>query len=610
MRFIGGTDSRTWVMQLVRTDTGAVIPFWQIGTEQGLLNHPVQREEMDLMPGERLDVLVDFTGIPVGTRVMMKNLGNDDPWPGYFDYIANKLGGTWPPSETIPEIMAFDVVSMPLGPDGINPVTDNISRPAVTNSLRPLIAPIPAAGAVPPGGIQNTRVVSLMEITDGYGRTMPTIDSRGFKPPGVPLTEIIKLYDTEQWDIVNTTVDAHPMHLHQVAFKVIDRQALVVDPDGTVSSFTPPNDDIINQVFTPPSYTVDPASSPIPPNAWDDGWKDTVATPPGYVTRVWARFDLTGEYVWHCHILSHEEHDMMRNFIVTDANFSAPAPAKLTVPATSSTGGSYIVSWVGTAIPGVVYELQEATDSAFATATTVQNSAAPRFVTTKTSNNTFYYRVRALPPETSRFTTSAWKTAANPVSVQLPVVITTAALPAATVNAPYSTALTALNGFAPYTWSVTGLPASLTMSAVGVLSGTPTPADVPTGASATYPVTITVKDSLTPATSVTVVINLIINQVLPAAPSALTASATRISGKILLGTVTLKWVDNANNETGFQIQQAFTPLFLSPKTFSVGANTSMLTQKVLRKITYYYRVRAINAKGNSAWSNIVKVTSP
>ncbi|HIJ97428.1 MAG TPA: multicopper oxidase domain-containing protein, partial [Desulfuromonadales bacterium] len=224
MRFIGGTDSRTWVMKLQYTTTdpvsGAttvnVLPFWQIGTEQGLLNNPVLRQDIDLMGGERIDVLVDFTGIPAGTKVMMKNLGPDTPWPGAFEYQAGLVA----PSVDIPEIMAFNV--------GTLTAPDTIVTPSAATNLRPSAPPVPTV--VP--AIQNTRVVSLMEITDGYGRTMPTIDSRGFKPVDIPVTEIIKLNDIEQWDIVNTTVDAHPMHLHQVAFKVINRQALapVIDP--------------------------------------------------------------------------------------------------------------------------------------------------------------------------------------------------------------------------------------------------------------------------------------------------------------------------------------------------------------------------------------------
>ncbi|HIJ97249.1 MAG TPA: multicopper oxidase domain-containing protein [Desulfuromonadales bacterium] len=673
MRFIGGTDSRTWVMKLTYTTTDAVtglsvqnvIPFWQIGTEQGLLNNPVNRPEIDLMPGERVDVLVDFTGVPAGTKVMMQNLGGDGPWPGYFDYLA----GAVVPSVDIPQIMAFNVVALT--------APDTTVTPSAATNLRPLTTPVPPKGSKP--AISNTRVVSLMEITDGFGRTMPTIDARGFKPVGIPVTEIVKLNDIEQWDIVNTTVDAHPMHLHQVAFKVIDRQ--LIDPLG----FVAPTDDILNQVFAPAKYTVAAGSAPILPDAWDDGWKDTVASPPGYVTRVYAKFDLVGEYVWHCHILSHEEHDMMRNFIVADAANAAPAPAKITVPA-SSTTGTYTINWIGTAIAGVTYELQEATDSAFASATTVQNTSAPTFTATKTSGNNYYYRVRALPPAASGFTAGVWRTAANPVSVLLapaapttltatiaspssvsltwvdttnnetgftvqratdavfttPVsfstaanvasftdstvapgatyfyrvatnaagtsafsntatiavpatlTITTASLPAATVATAYSTTVASAGGVAPYGWTVTGLPASLTFdAALLTISGTPALTDVPvSAASATFPVTISVQDSLNP-TAVTSTLSLVINQILPAAPSALTATAATTSS------VNLAWTDNSSNESGFIVTR--TPAFATAVTVPANATTYTDTTAVAGT-AYSYNVAATNGLGSSTAS--------
>jgi heme exporter protein D len=584
MRFIGGTDSRTWLMKLTYTDpataTPVVVPFWQIGTEQGLLNNPVQRQEIDLMPGERIDVLVDFSAVPAGTRIMMQNLGPDTPWPGYFEYQAGAVA----PSVDIPEIMAFNVVPL-TAPSTVLP-------PSAATNLRPLTTPVPPLGSVPT--INNTRVVSLMEITDGFGRTMPTIDARGFKPVGIPVTEIVKLNETEQWDIVNTTVDAHPMHLHQVAFKIINRQ--LIDPLG----FIAPTDNIVSQVFTPASYTVAAGSLPILPDAWDDGWKDTVASPPGYVTRVWAKFDIPGEYVWHCHILSHEEHDMMRNFIVTDAAFAAPAPASITAPATSATG-AYTISWVGTAIAGVTYELQEATDSAFATAVTVQNSTVPSFTAAKTLNNNYYYRVRALPPAASGFTTGLWKTATKPVKVQLPLAITVTVLPAAAVNTAFtSTTINPVNGVTPYSFTATGLPAGLTIDpATGIISGTPTPATIVTGISATYPITITITDSAVPAVPQSAAFSLVVNQSLPAAPTLLTGTtfgSTQIN---------LTWVDNANNETGFTLQRATNATFTKALTTfaALPANTMSYSDlTVLAGTTYYYRVASTNALGSSTFA--------
>jgi spore coat protein A len=298
MRFIGGTDSRTWIMQLKKgADT---IPFWQIATEQGFLNNPVRRENMVLMGGERLDALVDFSGIPPGTRVIMKNIGPDDPYDG----SNNQL-----PSELIPIIMVFDVVSFAPDPQTGQPYPD-VPAPNASLSLNNVLPLTPSAG-VP------VRKVSLWEITDEYGRTMPTIDGRGF---GGGITELVTLNSTEQWDIINTTVDAHPMHLHQVAFQLINREPIEVLGTDPVSG-----DPLLNVTYagvlpgplTAPDYVGTGVLEP--PAAHEAGWKDTIMCPPGKVTRVVAKFDIPGLYVWHCHILSHEEHDMMRPFVVTTA---------------------------------------------------------------------------------------------------------------------------------------------------------------------------------------------------------------------------------------------------------------------------------------------------
>lgn len=298
MRFIGGTDSRTWIMQL--KNGSATIPFWQIGTEQGLLKNPVKRDSMALMGGERLDVLVDFSGIAPGTRVILNNLGPDDPYNG---------SGSQSPSQVIPQIMVFDVVNFANNPQTGQPYPD-VPHPSATLSLNTIQPLTPSTGI-------TVRKVSLWEITDQYGRTMPTIDGRGF---GGGVTELIGLNNTEQWDIINTTVDAHPMHLHQVAFQLINREAIEVLGTDPVSG-----DPILNVTYagvlpgplTAPDYVGTGVVEP--PGDFEAGWKDTIMCPPGKVTRVVAKFDIPGLYVWHCHILSHEEHDMMRPFVVQTA---------------------------------------------------------------------------------------------------------------------------------------------------------------------------------------------------------------------------------------------------------------------------------------------------
>jgi FtsP/CotA-like multicopper oxidase with cupredoxin domain len=329
MRFIGGTDSRAFVMRLVRRDTGAIIPFWQIGTDDGLLPNPVLRYSMDLMPGERIDALVDFTGIPVGTKVVMMNFGPDAPYQGVnpVSVPPPPAGTALPVSTVMPELMEFNLITLnaaipdvavkptvPAGAIGTGSNIDGFKDVAI--NLRPV------SGAIAPL-VTNAPVrnVSLIEITDRLGRVLPTLDGRGFSGgnpmimgsvPGisvVPTTERVKLNDVEEWDIINTTADAHPMHLHLVSFQVIDRQPFI--------NFVPPVTDTLNGLYAQPSYTPTGVATPAAP--WEAGWKDTITCPPGLVTRVKAKFDIAGLYVWHCHILSHEEHDMMRPLIVSAA---------------------------------------------------------------------------------------------------------------------------------------------------------------------------------------------------------------------------------------------------------------------------------------------------
>ena len=100
------------------------------------------------------------------------------------------------------------------------------------------------------------------------------------------------------WEFYNFTADAHPIHIHEVAFEVVNRQGLITNDDGETE---------------PPARLV---GAPRAPEAWESGVKDTVIAYPGEVTRVKARFRTAGRYVWHCHILEHEDNEMMRPFQV------------------------------------------------------------------------------------------------------------------------------------------------------------------------------------------------------------------------------------------------------------------------------------------------------
>jgi FtsP/CotA-like multicopper oxidase with cupredoxin domain len=113
------------------------------------------------------------------------------------------------------------------------------------------------------------------------------------------ITENPALGATELWEIYNFTADAHPMHIHEVHFQVVDRQLLATDADG---------------MSIAPAQLV---GDPILPEVWEDGaFKDTVIAYPGQVTRVKATFDKPGLFVWHCHIVDHEDNEMMRPYFI------------------------------------------------------------------------------------------------------------------------------------------------------------------------------------------------------------------------------------------------------------------------------------------------------
>ncbi|WP_437292507.1 multicopper oxidase domain-containing protein [Sorangium sp. So ce426] len=109
------------------------------------------------------------------------------------------------------------------------------------------------------------------------------------------VTENPQVGDTEVWELHNLTGDAHPIHIHETLFEVVNRKALDIEasPGGQL----------------PPLV-----GAARPPEPWETGYKDTVIAYPGEVTRIRARFATAGQYVWHCHILEHEDNEMMRPY--------------------------------------------------------------------------------------------------------------------------------------------------------------------------------------------------------------------------------------------------------------------------------------------------------
>lgn len=409
-RIVNASNARFVRMGLVDAAGGTMGPaMFQIGTDGGLLDTPVtllgQNEPVSdgtpapstrlfLAPSERADIIIDFAGRQGRTFTLTNDA--QVPFPS---------GAALDPADPTREIMRFQV-TLPLSGQ------DTTYNPATGAPLRggpnqePVIVRLvdPAAGALAAGVTPcATRQLVLYEFEDPVGNGGNTPGSPvedlvnnskwrgrrdgGGNPPipgatadqygqGLYLTELPRVGSTEVWEFLNTTVDAHPIHIHLIQFQLLNRQAVVIDPntgqptyldawaaafpggtfngetaDGTWGPITYPAGTVIPGYGPPGNYFTrnadgalggNPAFSPfltgpvIPPNPGEAGWKDTAKVFPGYVNRYairWApqatavngvrpgqnlySFDPTvgPAYMTHCHILDHEDNEMMRPYI-------------------------------------------------------------------------------------------------------------------------------------------------------------------------------------------------------------------------------------------------------------------------------------------------------
>jgi spore coat protein A len=274
-RFMNGCNSRFLILKIVGDPLAsrpaqAALPFWQIGTEGGFLPAPVQLDRLLIALAERADVIVDFTDVAPGTELYLINEGPDEPFGG------GTPGTDFPPAdpETTGQVMKL-VVTPPTSRD---------------TSVPPEDLTLPAFTAL--GDAVGTRRVSLNEddshVLPGVGpreAELGTVNPDGSAHPldwHEPITENPALDSIEVWEMHNFTEDAHPIHIHEVQFQVVDRQPF----DGEARPHEP----------------------------WESGYKDMVIAYPGEITRVKALFDTPGLFVWHCHILEHEDNEMMRPY--------------------------------------------------------------------------------------------------------------------------------------------------------------------------------------------------------------------------------------------------------------------------------------------------------
>ena len=283
LRILNGCQSRFLVL-----DFGQIpgVKVWAIGNEGGFLAAPVNltaTHDNRLLVGlaERADLIVDFTNVPVGNHVL-HNIGPDEPFGGGApgeDFDAADPATTG-------QVLQFRVVPA-VAPDPTTPPQFLVLPP---------ITALPAA--------TRTRPLALIEMMSQYWDGPAEALLGHLNQDRMPVhqmwqdtvSENPSVGDTEVWEFHNFTADAHPMHVHETSFEVVNRQALVVNQDGETE---------------PPSRLV---GEPRPPEAWESGFKDTVIAYPGEVTRIRARFSHPGQFVWHCHIVEHEDNEMMRPY--------------------------------------------------------------------------------------------------------------------------------------------------------------------------------------------------------------------------------------------------------------------------------------------------------
>jgi spore coat protein A len=295
-RFLNGCQSRFLILDFSNIPG---VEVWQIGNEGGFLAAPVNitadhGNQLLMGLAERADVIVDFTNVSVGDYVL-GNVGPDEPFgggdPGEAFFAAD--------SDSTGQIMQFR-----LGP-----------TMAADPSTPPQFLQLPAILPLPPETF--TRPLAMLE----KGETIPEI---GFDGPieamlgivdndGMPIhkmwmdsiTENPNVGDTEVWELYNFTADAHPMHVHEVTFEVVNRQPLLLEGEE-------------------PAQPVQFDGDPRPPEASENGLKDTVIAYPGEVTRIRAKFNTPGYFVWHCHIVEHEDNEMMRPYRIGPEDPAAP----------------------------------------------------------------------------------------------------------------------------------------------------------------------------------------------------------------------------------------------------------------------------------------------
>jgi FtsP/CotA-like multicopper oxidase with cupredoxin domain len=255
VRVLGAANARIFRLGLSNER-----PITLIGTDGGLLDAPIELPHMDLSTGERADLLLDFSGLAVGTRVTLQSLAFVSPYRG-MGGMGGGMGRGMGGGGALPQGSAMDLLEFVV----TRSVREPVRIPSKLSSL-----PAIDSGAVSKERVFHFRSAMMQHSINGNAFDMERIDER------VPFGA------TERWVFVNDAPFPHPVHMHAVQFRIASREG------GR------------NQLYP-----------------WERGWKDTVLVYPGERVSVIAKFDShRGRYMMHCHNLEHEDHGMMMNFAI------------------------------------------------------------------------------------------------------------------------------------------------------------------------------------------------------------------------------------------------------------------------------------------------------
>jgi spore coat protein A len=313
-RLLDASNSRIYRLSFFDTQKNTTIPFTQIGSDGGYLKAPATMTELIISPAERADILVDFSSLAPGTKILLKNTALTDP--------KNEI-------QTVGQIMQFTVSTN----DGFEPKTlPTLLNPTLAGSTFPNL-PSPT----------KQRILPLFLVNGPNGPLTFLLNGQMWDGE---ISELPVVGTTEDWVIVDITrIASHPIHLHLIQFQIVSRQAINGTQYATDwialqrqalgnSSAVPPWPDN----FIPKELPIEPylIGTPTPASPDEEGWKDTVRVDAFTVVRIRVRFaqqdgspfsfDATQGpgYVWHCHILDHEDNEMMRPYKVVSASSEVP----------------------------------------------------------------------------------------------------------------------------------------------------------------------------------------------------------------------------------------------------------------------------------------------